>query len=233
MRYPAAVVFDLDGTLVDTAVDLHLVLTELMAEEALPTPPLEAIRAMVGDGAKALLERAFAAAGVAPGPERLDRLYARFLERYTEQPCRGSTLYPGAAEVLASLAASGCALGLCTNKPQRPSELLLEALGVLHRFGAVVGGDVLPVRKPDPAHLAATLDRLGATPATSSVMVGDSRNDALTARALGVPCVLVTFGYTTVPARDLGADAVIDRLDELPAALAALWAARLDTRGAA
>ena len=232
MRYPAAVVFDLDGTLVDTAVDLHLVLTELMTEEALPTPPLESIRAMVGDGAKALLERAFAAAGVAPGPERLDRLYARFLDRYTEQPCRGSTLYPGAAELLASLAESGCALGLCTNKPQRPSELLLEALGVLHRFGAVLGGDALPVRKPDPAHLAATLDRLGATPATS-VMVGDSRNDALTARALGVPCVLVTFGYTTVPARDLGADAVIDHLEELPAALAGLAAARLDTRGAA
>ncbi|HEX8373713.1 MAG TPA: phosphoglycolate phosphatase [Geminicoccaceae bacterium] len=232
MRYPAAIVFDLDGTLVDTAVDLHLVLTELMTEEALPTPPLESIRAMVGDGAKALLERAFAAAGVAPGPERLDRLYARFLDRYTEQPCRGSTLSPGAAELLAALAESGCALGLCTNTPQRPSELLLEALGVLHRFGAVVGGDVLPVRKPDPAHLAATLDRLGATPATS-VMVGDSRNDALTARALNVPCVLVTFGYTTVPARDLGADAVIDHLEELPAALAGLAAARLDTRGAA
>lgn len=233
MRYPAAVVFDLDGTLVDTAVDLHLVLTELMAEEDLPTPPLESIRAMVGDGARALLARAFAAEGVVPDPERMDRLYARFIERYTEVPCRGSTLYPGASELLVHLAEAGCALGLCTNKPQRPSELLLEALGVLHRFGAVVGGDVLPVRKPDPAHLAHTLKILGAPDPASSVMVGDSRNDALTARALGVPCVLVTFGYTTVPARELGADAVVDRLDELPAALAGLGSARLDTRGTA
>jgi phosphoglycolate phosphatase len=222
MTYPQeAVVFDLDGTLVETAADLHLVLSELMGREGLPTPPLPEVRGMIGDGAKALLARAFAAAGVVPDPDRLDELYREFLEVYTAEPCRRSHLYPGAVEVLADLAAAGHPLGLCTNKPQRPSELLLEALGVAGRFGAIVGGDALPVRKPDPAHLIAVLDRLGATPATA-VMVGDSRNDVITAHAAGVPCVLVSFGYTNVPARELGAELVIDRLAELPAALASL-----------
>ncbi len=164
MVYPKAVVFDLDGTLVDTAGDLHLILSGLMSEEGLPTPPLAAMRDMVGDGAKVLLARAFASAGVTPDPARLEELYALFLERYTAEPCRRSTLYPGAAELLATLAAEGCGIGLCTNKPQRPSELLLQALGVIDRFGAIVGGDTLPVRKPDPAHLVAVLDRLGAGP---------------------------------------------------------------------
>lgn len=225
MVYPKAVVFDLDGTLVDTAGDLHLILTELMVEEGLPTPPLETMRGMIGDGAKVLLARAFAAAGVTPEAARLDALYAVFLERYTAEPCRRSTLYPGAAELLALLAEAGCGLGLCTNKPQRPSELLLESLGVAARFGAIVGGDSLPVRKPDPAHLGAVLDRLGAT-AADAVMVGDSRNDVITAQAAGVPCVLVSFGYTTVPARELGADMVVDRLAEVPPVLAGRpWAA--------
>ena len=221
MPYPQAVVFDLDGTLVDTAEDLHLVLDELMTGEGLPTPPLGEMRGMIGDGARALVARAFAAAGVEPAPGRLDELYARFLDRYTEEPCRRSRLYPGIAEALDTLAAAGCRLGLCTNKPQRPTLLLLEALGVAERFGAVIGGDVLPVRKPDPRHLGAVLERLDASPNTA-VMVGDSRNDVLTAHAAGLPCVLYGHGYTTIPPRELGAEAVIDRWDELAPTLAGL-----------
>ena len=111
---------------------------------------------------------------------------------------------------------------MCTNKPQRPSELLLEALGVAGLFGAVVGGDALPVRKPDPAPLRAVLDRLGVPAPRPAAMVGDSRNDVLTAHAAGLPCLLVGFGYTTVPARELGAEAVVDAWSEVPGALAAL-----------
>jgi phosphoglycolate phosphatase len=172
------------------------------------------MRGMIGDGARALVARAFAAEGVDPGPVRLDALYARFLARYTEEPCRRSRLYPGVETALDKLTHAGCRFGVCTNKPQRPTVLLLEALGVADRFGAIVGGDLLPVRKPDPGHLRAVLERLDARP-DAAVMVGDSRNDVLTARAAGLPCLLYAHGYTTVPPRELGAEAVFDRWDEL------------------
>lgn len=214
----SAVVFDLDGTLVETAPDLHLVLSEVMAEEGHTAPPIEAMRHMVGDGARVLLERALTTEGLQVGPAELDRLYARFLAIYTAAPCRASHLYDGAAESLRTLAARGHALGLCTNKPQGPSVGLLESLGVAGHFGAVIGGDVLAVRKPDPGHLAAVLERLGSG-VERAVMVGDSRNDLLAARNLGIPCILVSFGYTPVPARDLGADLVIDSFDELAPAI--------------
>lgn len=227
-----AVVFDLDGTLVETAPDLHLVLSEVMAEEGLPAPPLDALRTMIGDGARALVTRGFAAAGAPLAEADLDRLYARFLALYVARPCRASTLYPGALDVLAALRARGLGLGVCTNKPQRPSELLLDALGIAGMIDCVVGGDVLPVRKPHPDHLRAVVEALGAAPA-ASVMVGDSRNDLAAARALGVPCVLMSFGYTAVPARELGAEGVVDSFAALPAALEALrppGGAALDSR---
>ena len=184
------------------------------------------MRGMVGDGAKVLLARAFAAAGVTPDPARLDELYALFLERYTAEPCRRSTLYPGAAELLGMLAAEGCGSASAPTSRSARASCSWRRSGSCDRFGAIVGGDTLPVRKPDPAHLVAVLDRLGAGPGTP-VMVGDSRNDVITAQAAGVPCVLVSFGYTTVPARELGAEAVIDRLAELPQVLRAGTAHRV------
>jgi phosphoglycolate phosphatase len=108
---------------------------------------------------------------------------------------------------------------MCTNKPQQPSERLLKALGVADRFECIIGGDVLNVRKPDPSHLQAVLEQLDAVP-SDAVMVGDSRNDVVTAQAAGAPCILVSFGYTTVPARDLGATMVVNSLGELGEALA-------------
>lgn len=221
-----AIVFDLDGTLVDTAADLHLVLAEVFAEAGLEAAEPPAVRNMIGDGARTLVERALVAAGNPAEPVLVDRLHDRFRSRYAAQPCRASTVYPGGRELLARLAAAGLRLGLCTNKPQAATLGLLEALNLSACFAAIVGGDVLPVRKPDPGHLVAVLQALAATPA-STVMVGDSRNDLLTARGAGTPCVLVSFGYTAEPAAGLGADAVIDRLDELPTALQRLdrsWA---------
>ncbi|MCS6879012.1 MAG: phosphoglycolate phosphatase [Geminicoccaceae bacterium] len=216
-----AVVFDLDGTLVETAPDLHAVLAELLEREGLRAPPLSAVRTMIGDGAKQLIRRAFAWQNLALEEDRLENLYAWFLERYTEEPARWSAPYPGVPETLAELAARGLRLGVCTNKPQRPSERLLAALGLAEKFAAILGGDARPYRKPDPRHLAATLEALSASP-RAAVMVGDSANDVAVARALGIPCVLVSFGYTAVPARELGADRVVDRFDELPDALRAL-----------
>jgi phosphoglycolate phosphatase len=217
----AAVVFDLDGTLVETAPDLHAVLAELLQAERLRVPPLEAVRNMIGDGAKMLIRRAHEWQGLDLEADRLDALYERFLERYTAEPARFSMPYDGVADALRGLRDLGFRLGVCTNKPQAPSERLLEAVGLAPWLEVVTGGDVLPMRKPDPGHLEATLASLGVK-ASRAVMVGDSRNDVLVARALGVPCILVSFGYSSVPARKLGADIVIDRYDELLPALYAL-----------
>ena len=218
-------VFDLDGTLVDTAADIHAVLAEVMGEEGLPTPPLAAMRGMIGDGAKVLIERAFAAAGVTPDPDRLDELYALFLERYTAEPCRHSTLYPGAAELLGVLAAEGCGSASApTSRSARraaPRGARGSGTGSAPSSAATPAG---PQARPRASRGRA--DRLDAGPETA-VMVGDSRNDLLTAQAAGVPCILVSFGYTAVPARELGAEAVIDRLADLPQVLRAGTAHRV------
>ena len=217
-----AVIFDLDGTLVETAPDLHAVLAAVLTEIGVPAPGLDEVRRMVGDGARMLVRRGLEAAGVSFDERLLDRLFDRFLEIYTAEPCQSSHVYPAVHEALARLSARGLRLAICTNKPQRPAEALARTLGLVPPIEAILGGDALAVRKPHPRHLEATLERIGAT-AAEAVMVGDSRNDLLTARAAGMPCVLVSFGYTTVPARELGADRVIDGFDELDAALAAVW----------
>ena len=223
---PRAVIFDLDGTLVDTAPDLHLVLREVLGEIDLPVPPIAALRAMVGDGARVLILRALADAGVECTTGEVDRLYDRFLTIYSAEPCRASRPFAQAVEALDRLSAAGWRLGICTNKPQAPTEGLLEALGLAARFGSVLGGDALPTRKPDPAHLRAVIEELGSTP-EHAVMVGDSHNDLVAAQELGVPCILVSFGYTSVPACELGADRVIDSFAELAAALDGLRGGRL------
>ena len=219
--WPRAIVFDLDGTLADTAPDLHLVLSEVLAPEGLQAPPLDAVRTMIGGGVRLLLERALSALGQPVTAARIDALAERFVARLVEKPCRAGGLYEEVAPTLRVLRRRGARLGVCTNKPQRASEVLLQALGILDEFATVLGGDVLARRKPDPLPLATVLDRLGAE-TREAVMVGDSATDLLTARALGVPCVLVSFGYTTTPVLELGADRVIDRFGELPAAFAAL-----------
>jgi phosphoglycolate phosphatase len=217
-----AVVFDLDGTLVDTAADIHAILTEVLAEAGLPAPEPAAVRAMIGDGARVLIERALAAIDQPADPTIVDHFHQRFRYRYVEVPCRYGVPYNGARELLAGLQANGWGLGLCTNKPHEATLGLLRTLDLLAPFGSMVGGDRLPgIRKPDPAHLAAVLDELGTAP-PHAIMVGDSRNDLVTASALGVPCILVTFGYTAVPARELGAAAAVDRLADVPAAMAGL-----------
>ncbi len=221
----AAVVFDLDGTLVDTAPDLHAHLNEVLAEQGRPGLELAEIRPMIGDGARALLERSLRASGGLPPGLDLERLFAEFLRRYTAAPARFGGAFPGVVAVLEELTAAGVRLGVCTNKPQAPTDRLLAALELDRFFAAVIGGDALAVRKPDAGHLRTVLARLGVE-APRAVLVGDSQTDLLTARAAGVPCVLVSFGYTPVPAQDLGADRVIDDMAELGAALAALGVKR-------
>jgi phosphoglycolate phosphatase len=226
-----AVVFDLDGTLVDTAPDLHAHLNEMLSELGRPGIELTAIRPLIGDGARALIKRGLEISGGIPAGADLDALFLEFLTRYTARPLRFGGLYDGVRDVLDELRAAGVRLGVCTNKAQAPTERLLAELGLARYFDAVIGGDVLKVRKPDGGHLRAVLERLDVAP-PQAAMVGDSETDLLTARAAGVPCVLVSFGYTRIAARELGAEAVIDHMAELGAALARLGRA-MPARGSA
>jgi phosphoglycolate phosphatase len=216
-----AVVFDLDGTLVDTLPDLHSALAVLLAERGLALPSAAATRAMVGDGARKLVERALLSSSCARLTEsELDLAHDRFLEVYNAAPCRDSRLFANVQATIEQLGRLGLALAVCTNKPQQPTETILETLGLRTHFGAVVGGDAVPRRKPHPDHLLQVLQGIGTSP-EAAVMVGDSKNDLLAARGCGMRCILVDFGYSSEPVATLGADQVISDLAELEAAIAA------------
>jgi phosphoglycolate phosphatase len=212
---PTAVVFDLDGTLVDTAPDLGRALNVLLAELGRPSVPLDSIRRLVGDGAARLVERGFTASGGVPGD--LATLTRRFVAIYAQGIALTSHPFPGVVDTLGLLQRAGIALGICTNKPDALTRQLLDALDLARFFSAIAGGDV-PARKPDPRHLLGVLAELGADPA-GSLMVGDSANDTNVARNAGVRVVVVSYGYTTTPPMELGADALIERFDELPSLL--------------
>jgi phosphoglycolate phosphatase len=215
---PPIAVFDLDGTLADTAPDLIATLNRIMDREGLPRVQLEDARELIGAGARAMVSRGFEQAGLELTPEHLDELFIDFLAIYAAHLCDGSRLFPGVEASLDQLEARGFTLAVCTNKVVGHSVQLLEALGVAGRFAAICGRDSFPYFKPDPRHLTLTIEQAGGDPARA-VMVGDSRTDIATAKAAGIPVVAVTFGYTDVPVRDLEPDAVIDGFDELAAAV--------------
>lgn len=222
---PPIVVFDLDGTLAETAGDLVETLNVVLAREGLRRLPLDEARDMIGAGAKALIQRGFSAAGEPLSPERLDRLFLAFLDHYGRNLSAHSYLFPGVAAALDGLAARGFLLAVCTNKIESHAVRLLEALGVAGRFAAICGRETFPYFKPDPRHITLTIARAKGDPARA-VMVGDSRADIDAAKAAGIPVVAVPFGYTDVPVRELGPDRVIAHIDELIGAVEALVPAR-------
>ncbi|MGF1659624.1 MAG: HAD-IA family hydrolase [Rubrimonas sp.] len=202
------VVFDLDGTLADTAPDLIGAANAVGAARG--WPPLDALaeRRVAGQGGRALLRRAIALAGIAHDETLVDAALPDFLALYEARIARETRLFPGAAETLEGLGAAGWRLAICTNKPQGLAERLLDALGVAHRFAAVLGADAARPRKPDPAHLLETIALAGGDP-RRAVLVGDTATDRETARAAGAPCILCEFGYALEPLARLAPDAVI------------------------
>ncbi|MEO3470638.1 HAD-IA family hydrolase [Roseomonas sp. CAU 1739] len=210
-------VFDLDGTLVDSAADIHVSLDRSMAGLGLTGFTRAEVIAMIGDGVRALMTKALTARG-RPFDEAV---LADFVEDYTAQATVLTRPFEGIPAVLDTLQAQGWRMAVCTNKPEAAARLLLEDLGLAHRFAALGGGDSFPVRKPDPAHLLATLAAAGVGP-DRAVMIGDHRNDVQAAARAGVPCIFAGWGYGPLAMAD-GAPVAATPLD-LPGMMDALLA---------
>jgi len=216
-----AVVFDLDGTLVDSIPDVIGAMNRVLAEHGRRAVSLDEGRQMVGEGAGALIQRAFGATGAPPEPNAMDQLIRRYLEWYRHYPAVETEVFPGVRETLRTLRDAGVALGVCTNKPHEMVAPVLDALNLSDYFSAALGAGALAFKKPDPRHMNAVIERIGGKP-DSAAYVGDGPTDVEAARAAKLPVVLVTWGYTRVPVRSLDADAFIDRFADLPDALRTL-----------
>src|SRR5450755_4145488 len=223
MTSPRTVVFDLDGTLVDTAPDLINALNYVLEREGLPPVPLHAARNMIGAGARKLIERGLELEGRAASVEDISRLTVDFIDYYAAHIADASRPFDGLESALDDLTAQGFRFAVCTNKLEWLSKLLLDRLGLSSRFSAICGADTFGVAKPDPAILRQTIARAGGALA-SAVMVGDAGPDIGVARRAGVPVIGVEFGYTEVPIAELKPDRVIGHMRELPAAVQSLAA---------
>ena len=219
------VVFDLDGTLAETAGDLMGALNHVLAGDDLPPLPVAQARSLLGAGGRALIRRGFASAGRPLDETRLDGLFARFLAHYEAHIADHSHLFPGVLASLDALEARGYGFAVCTNKMEGTAKRLLTVLGVADRFRAICGQDTFAVSKPQPGALLGTIAMAGGAPGRS-VMVGDSRTDIDTAKAAEVPVVAVDFGYTDRPVSDLGPDRIIGHFDALADAVADLMGER-------
>jgi phosphoglycolate phosphatase len=209
---PTLLIFDLDGTLIDSAPDMHRAVNLMLAGLGCGPLSLPEIRTMVGDGAAALIARALAArqcVNTDPG-----KALAEFLEHYEAEPTAFTRTFPGVPETLERLQAAGLALAICTNKPTRLTEMIIERLGVSHYFTRVVAGDSMPYRKPDPRALMEVVNGFS-TSTAATIMVGDSEVDAATAHAANVPFVLMTYGYHRGPIDAISSIATLDHFGEL------------------
>jgi phosphoglycolate phosphatase len=217
-------IFDLDGTLVDTAPDLLGAANAVLAARDRPAIEPATLHHMIGFGARSLIAQAFAVTGEEARAEEMPALEAIFLEHYRDHLADFSRPFPGVEETLTRLQADGAQLGVLTNKPHQLAGPLLERLDLMRFFPSVYGAGSRPYVKPDPRIFGDVVAELsnGKGHNGRGVMIGDSVTDLLTARAAGVPCILMSYGYTPVPAASLGADIVLDDFTQLPAAIARL-----------
>src|SRR6266487_7142603 len=221
MISPRTVVFDLDGTLVDTAPDLINALNHVLDREGLPPVPLHSARNMIGAGARRLIERGLELEGRSVGLEDFSRLTSDFIDYYAAHIADASRPFDGLEGALDDLKAQGFQFAVCTNKLEWLSKLLLDQLGLSPRFAAICGADTFGVSKPDPVILQQTVARAGGR-LSSAIMVGDAGPDIGVARRAGVPVIGVEFGYTDVPIAEFKPDRLIGHMRELPAAVESL-----------
>jgi phosphoglycolate phosphatase len=224
MGFTGIVVFDLDGTLVDTAPDLVNALNYVLNREGLPAVPVDSARKAIGAGARRLIERGLELEGRSMGPDDVTRLTADFIDHYAAHIADASRPFEGLEGALDDLSARGYHFAVCTNKLEWLSKRLLDQLGLSARFSAICGADTFGVSKPDPIILQQTIARAGGT-LSSAIMVGDAGPDIGVARRAGIPVIGVEFGYTEVPIADLKPDRLIGHMAELPAAVETLMAA--------
>lgn len=220
---PPIVVFDLDGTLVDTAPDLISALNYVLDREGLPSVPLASARNMIGAGARKLIERGLEVEGRTVSVADLDRLTRDFVDYYAEHIADGSRPFDGLETALDTLAAQGHRFAVCTNKLEWLSKRLLDRLGMSARFAAICGADTFGIAKPDPTFLRETVARAGGR-LPGAIMVGDAGPDVGVARRAQIPVIGVDFGYTDVPMAELKPDRLIGHMRDLPAAVASLAA---------
>ncbi len=214
----STIVFDLDGTLVDTAPDLVDTLNVIFAREGLSAVPYGAARNMVGGGARLMIERGLQGEGRELPADEIDRLCRDFVDHYAAHIADRSRPFPGAEAALEALAEQGCRLAICTNKLHWLSVRLLETLGLSKHFSAICGADTFGLPKPHPAILLGAIERAGGS-LDRAIMVGDSATDIATARAAGVPVIAVDFGYTEAPVTELNPDRIVSDFADLPTAV--------------
>jgi phosphoglycolate phosphatase len=213
------IVFDLDGTLVDTAPDLAAATNHALGLVGLSPITIDQLHPFIGHGSKAMIDAGLRLHNVTPSADELTRLHDQFLEFYADNVAVGSRPFEGVPELLDALLVAGARLAVCTNKVERLSKLLLRQLALESKFGAVAGRDTFAMCKPAPGHLFGAITMAGGR-IDRAVMVGDSEVDIATAAAADVPSIGVTFGYTPRPVAEFGPDAVIDHYREFMPALA-------------
>ena len=219
------IVFDLDGTLVDTAPDLISTLNFILAREGLPPVDYDAARRMIGGGARGMIERALAAEGRDRGKAEIDRMFAAFVEHYAAHIADRSRPFPQLEGALGQLAREGHRLAVCTNKLEWLSVRLLDTLDLSRHFVTICGQDTFGIQKPDPKMLRLTIERAGGTP-NRAIMIGDSATDIRTARAASVPVIAVDFGYSEEPIATLRPDRIVSSFAELFPAIRAVESER-------
>ena len=217
----ASIAFDLDGTLVDTAPDLVRALNAVIIPEGLDAVPVERLRAMVGRGARALIERAYAEQGRSLDAELADRLFDAFIAVYQEGIADHSRVFPGVEATLARLVEAGATLSVCTNKPSGLSDQLIGEFGLTRYFARIIGPDRTTAKKPAADHIFTALG----TGYARAAMVGDSSPDVDAARAARIPSIVMSYGYSEAPASSLGADRLLHDFSDIPGVLAEIWRA--------